>query len=129
MKFKHFYRILLLLVITGFSVSCSNNGDEAPELIVSAKTISFDPEAATSEEITITANSAWRISNSASSWLQLSRESGTDGNSTITFSVLKNETNFSRTVTLTVEANNGQARRITIIQAGNLYPNYNLAPK
>ena len=129
MKFKHFYRILLLLVITGFSVSCSNNGDEAPELIVSAKTISFDPEAATSEEITITANSAWRISNSASSWLQLSRESGTDGNSTITFSVLKNETNFSRTVTLTVEGNNGQARRITIIQAGNLYPNYNLAPK
>ena len=89
MKFKHFYRILLLLVITGFSVSCSNNGDEAPELIVSAKTISFDPEAATSEEITITANSAWRISNSASSWLQLSRESGTDGNSTITFLVLK----------------------------------------
>jgi hypothetical protein len=25
MKLKHFYKIVLLLIVTGFSVSCSNN--------------------------------------------------------------------------------------------------------
>lgn len=129
MKFKHFYKMVLLLIVTSFSVSCSDKGEEVPELLVSVKTVNFNPEGGTSEEITITANSAWSLSNSASSWLQLSKESGTNGSTTITFTAAKNETNFSRTVTLTVEADNGQARRVIITQAGNLYPSYNLTPK
>lgn len=116
-------------MVTSFLVSCSNKGDEIPELTVSIKNISFEPEGGVSDEVTINANSAWTISNAASSWLQLSKSEGTDGNTTITFTALENETNYSRTVTLTVEADNGQARRITITQAGNLYPSYNLTPK
>jgi aryl-phospho-beta-D-glucosidase BglC (GH1 family) len=129
MKFKHIYKIVFFIMVTSFLVSCSNKGDEIPELTVSIKNISFEPEGGVSDEVTINANSAWTISNAASSWLQLSKSEGTDGNTTITFTALENETNYSRTVTLTVEADNGQARRITITQAGNLYPSYNLTPK
>ncbi|MEP7095788.1 MAG: BACON domain-containing protein, partial [Flavobacterium sp.] len=128
MRLKHFYKIVLLLIITGFSVSCSKN-DEDPQLSVSATTVSFEYEGGTSEEITIEANSTWSISNSAASWLQLSKASGTNGTAATTITVTSNETGFSRSVVLTVEAANGQARRITITQAGSLYPTYNLTPK
>ncbi|EJL67203.1 cellulase family glycosylhydrolase [Flavobacterium sp. CF136] len=128
MRLKHFYKIVLLLIITGFSVSCSKN-DEDPQLSVSATTVSFEYEGGTSEEITIEANSAWSISNSAASWLQLSKASGTNGTEATTITVVSNETGYSRSVILTVEAANGQARRITIIQKGSLYPTYNLTPK
>lgn len=129
MKLKHFYKIILLLILMGFSVSCSNNGDEAPELKVSVKTVFFEPEGGTSEEITIDANSTWSVSNSATSWLQLTNTSGNSGSTATQFIALSNETGLTRSVILTVEAANGQARRITITQRGNLYPTYNLTPK
>ena len=129
MRLKHFYKIVLLLIITGFSVSCSKNDDEAPQLSVSAKTVSFEPEGGTSEEITIEANSTWSVSNSATSWLQLTKTNGNSGATVTQFTALSNETGLTRSVILTVEAGNGQARRITITQRGNLYPTYNLTPK
>ncbi|QSB26321.1 cellulase family glycosylhydrolase [Flavobacterium sp. CLA17] len=129
MKLKHFYKIVLLLIITAFSVSCSKNEDEAPQLTVSAKTVSFEPDGGTSEDITIEANSAWSVSNSAASWLQLTTTSGSSGATTTKFTALSNETGFTRSIVLTIEAENGQARRITITQRGNLYPTYNLSPK
>lgn len=129
MNFKHFYKILLLLIVTGLSVYCSNNGDEDAQLSVSAKTVSFEPDGGTSEEISIAANSKWSVSNSAASWLQLSKESGDSGNTAITFTALANGTAYTRSVVLTVVADNGQARRITITQTANKYPTYNLSPK
>ncbi|PJJ07788.1 aryl-phospho-beta-D-glucosidase BglC (GH1 family) [Flavobacterium sp. 1] len=128
MKVKHFYKIVLLLIVTGFSVSCSNNEDEAPELSVSEKTVSFEAEGGTSGEITIKANSKWSISNSAS-WLQLTETSGNGEAAVMTLTALSNGTKLSRSVILTVEADNGQARRITVKQLGSLYPSYNLSPK
>ncbi len=128
MKLKHFYKIVLLLIVTGFSVSCSKDGDEAPQLVVSATTVSFEPEGGTSEEITIEANSAWSVSSGAS-WLQITKTSGDSGVSATKFTALSNETGLTRSVVVTVEAANGQARRITITQTGNLYPSYNLTPK
>ena len=129
MKLKHFYKIVLLLIVTGFSVSCSENGDEDPQLLLSATTVSFEPEGGTSEEIIIEANSAWSVSNSATSWLQIDNTSGGSGTVTITLTALSNETGLTRSVVLTVEADNGQVRRITVTQTGNLYPSYNLTPK
>jgi aryl-phospho-beta-D-glucosidase BglC (GH1 family) len=129
MKHKHFYKIVLLLIVTVFSVSCSKNDDEAPQLTVSAKTVSFESAGGTSEDITIEANSSWSVSNSAASWLQLTKASGSSGATTTKFTVLSNETGFTRSVVLTIEAANGQARRITIMQEGSLYPTYNLSPK
>ena len=129
MKLTHFYKIALLLVITVFSASCSKDSDEAPQLTVSAKTVSFEPEGGTSEDITIDANSAWSVSNSAASWLQLTTTSGSSGVTATKFTVLSNETGFTRSVVLTIEAENGQARRITITQKGSMYPTYNVTPK
>ncbi|MCV9929467.1 cellulase family glycosylhydrolase [Flavobacterium sp. LS1R49] len=128
MGLKYFYKIVLLLIVTGFSVSCSKN-EEEPQLSVSATTVSFEPEGGTSEEITIEANSTWSVSNSATSWLQLIKISGNSGATATKFTALSNETGLTRSVILTVEADNGQARRITITQTGNLYPTYNLTPK
>ena len=129
MKLKHFYKIVLLLIVTGLLVSCSKSEDENPQLLVSATTVSFKAEGGSSEEITIDANSAWNVSNPATSWLQLTKTSGASGNTAIKFIALSNETLLTRSVVLTVEANNGQTRRITIKQAANFYPSYNLAPK
>jgi endoglucanase len=128
LKLKHFYKIVLLLIVTGFSVSYAENGLK-PHLLVSAKTVSFGPEGGTSEEITIEANSAWRVSNSATSWLKLTKTSGDSGATTIKLTALSNETGLTRSVELTVEADNGKARKITVTQTGSLYPIYNLSPK
>ncbi|MBF4488106.1 cellulase family glycosylhydrolase [Flavobacterium sp. CSZ] len=129
MKLKHLYKIVLLLIITGFAVSCSKDGDEAPQLMVSTKTVSFEPEGGTSEQITIEANSTWTIENSGISWLQMTKTSGNNGTTVTTITALSNESGSSRSVILNVEAANGQARRIVVTQLGSLYPTYNLTPK
>ena len=128
MKLKNFYKIVLLLIVIGFSVSCSKNGDLAPQLTVSVKTVSFEPEGGTLDSITIVANSKWSINNPASSWLQLTQTNGNGGTTVITLTALSNDTKFSRSVTLNVAADNGQARIITVTQLGKLYPSYNLTP-
>jgi len=128
MKLKHFYKIVLLLIVIGFSVSCSNNVDVAPQLSVSATTVSFEPEGGTSEEITIGANSTWSISNSATAWLQLSKASGNSGSTTITLTASANNIGNSRSVILTITATNGQVRRVTVSQGPAIYPSYNTSP-
>lgn len=129
MKLKHYYKLLLLLIVAGSLSFCSNSGDEEPQLSVSVKSVSFESNGGSSEEIIIDANSTWSMSNSATSWLQLSKSSGDKGTTAVTFTASANETGFSRSVVLTVEAKNGQARRITFTQAGSIYPSYNLSPK
>jgi aryl-phospho-beta-D-glucosidase BglC (GH1 family) len=97
--------------------------------LVSATTVSFEPEGGISEEITIEANGTWKISNSATSWLQITKTSGNSGATAINLTALSNETGLTRSVVLNVEADNGQIRRITVTQTGNLYPTYNLSPQ
>ncbi len=116
-------------MISASSFSCSKNPDEEPYLTVSAESVSFMPEGGTSEPIAIEANSKWAITNSASSWLQLSKLSGVQGTDKTTFTASANNSGVSRSAVLTVTADNGQARRITVTQTGNLYPSYNLSPK
>jgi len=128
MKLKHFYKIILLLIVTGFSVSCSKDGDIATQLSVSVTTVSFKPEGGASDSITIVANSKWSISNSATTWLQSTKTKGNGGTTVTKLTALSNDTKFSRSVILTVEADNGQSRRITVTQSGNLYSSYNLSP-
>ncbi len=121
--------MLLLFMISGSSFSCSKGTDEEPYLTVSTESISFEPNGGTSEPIAIEANSTWTITNSASSWLQLSKLSGTQGTDKTTITASANNSGVSRSAVLTVTADNGQARRITVTQTGNLYPSYNLSPK
>jgi len=129
MKHKFLYQMLLLFMISGSSFSCSKGTDEEPYLTVSTESVSFMPEGGASEPIAIEANSTWSITNSASSWLQLSKLSGAQGTDKTTITASANNSGVSRSAVLTVTADNGQARRITVTQTGNLYPGYNLSPK
>jgi endoglucanase len=90
MKHKFLYQMLLLFMISGSSFSCSKSTDEDPYLTVSTESVSFMPEGGTSEPIAIEANSKWTITNSASSWLQLSKLSGNQGTDKTTFTASAN---------------------------------------
>ncbi|WP_343617162.1 cellulase family glycosylhydrolase [Flavobacterium sp.] len=129
MKKNILHLLLLLFMISGSSFSCSKSTDEDPYLTVSTKTVSFMPEGGTSEPIAIEANSKWTITNLASTWLQLSKLSGAQGTEKTVFTASANNSGVSRSVVLTVTADNGQARRITVTQTANMYPGYNLSPK
>lgn len=125
MKSKHFYKIILFLsVIIGITSCSSDSSEEAPMLTVSTTEITFEPEGGTSE-IEITTNGTWSVSNAAA-WLQTNQTNGGSGN--IVLTATHNGSGYSRSVILTIESSNGLARRITVTQTGNLYPDYNLAP-
>jgi aryl-phospho-beta-D-glucosidase BglC (GH1 family) len=126
MMIRHFYRILFSLnVIVGLASCSSDASEEAPVLTVSTTEISFEPEGGGSE-IEITTNGTWTISNSATSWLQSNQTSGESG--TIVLTAMHNGAGFPRSVILTIETSNGLAKRITVTQTGNLYPDYNIDP-
>lgn len=118
----------MLLFIGTAAFSCSNNDNgEDPKLSVSAKEVTFEPEGG-KIEFTIDANAKWKIENAAA-WLQIDKAAGDAGNTTVALTTLSNETGVSRPIIITITADNGQARRITVTQRPNLYPPYNLSPK
>ncbi|MDD5149817.1 MAG: cellulase family glycosylhydrolase [Flavobacterium sp.] len=128
MNFKNFYKIVMLLFMVTIAISCEDKGSgEAPILVVSTKEATFEPEGGTST-FTIEANSKWTIENEAL-WLQIDKAAGDAGTTTVTLTTLSNDSGVTRPVKIRVIANNGQARVIYILQAPNLYPNYNLSPK
>jgi endoglucanase len=127
MKIKCLFKISLFLVtIISFS-SCGKDGVE-PQLSVSETTISFPAEGGASE-IAVACNDHWSIINSASSWLQLSQEAGNSGNATIQVNASANGAGATRTTVLIVNSPNGQARRVAVSQASQIYPSYNTSPK
>ena len=118
------------LVIAGiFLTNCHKKGDPpAPELSASPSEINLPAEGGTAV-LAINSNAKWSIGNSASSWLQLSQSSGNSGGSTINLTAASNGTGASRSVALSVNAENGQARRIMVSQGATIYPSYNTSPK
>ena len=117
-----------LLIAVLFFTSCHNKGNPiAPELSASPTAINFTAGGGTAD-LTINTNAQWSISNAAS-WLQLNKTSGNSGFNTIRLTAGSNETGVSRSTVLTVNAENGQAGRVTVSQAAELYPSYNSSPK
>jgi endoglucanase len=130
MKFKQFYAVLLLLIITVSYISCSSSngdGEEVPKLTVSETTYTFQPEGG-ELNMMIATNNEWSIANAAS-WLELSQSTGKSGEFTIALKAKDNGTGNSRSTIVIITSSNGQARRLTVTQTGNLYPSYNLSPK
>lgn len=125
MKSHRFLEILLVSLI--FFTSCKKDSIE-PELTVSKTELSFAAEGGTAE-FTLTSNDSWTISNSAFEWLQLSATSGNSGAATIQLTTGLNFSGSTRSGILTINADNGQARRITVSQVSKLYPTYNTSPK
>jgi aryl-phospho-beta-D-glucosidase BglC (GH1 family) len=134
MKTKKMKKIRIF-TMTGFLISilfftaCKKKNDTiSPELSASPSEINL-PAGGGTADLTINGNAQWTISNSASSWLQLSKTSGSSGTNTIQLTTGSNETGSTRSTILSVNSSNGQARRVTVSQPATIYPSYNISPK
>lgn len=126
--FKRSIRDFLFLIVMVSLISCEKGTDIEPQLSASATAVSFAPEGGDSS-ITITANNRWSITNTASSWLQLSQIEGNAGSAIIQLTAALNATGLTRSAILNVTSANGQARRITVSQVSQIYPSYNTSPQ
>ena len=119
--------IFPILIAVVFTSSCQEGSDAAPILSVSISELSI-PVEGISTEFTVVCNDKWRISNSGSSWLQVSQVSGNSGTNTIELSATLNKTSTTRTAILTITSDNGQSRRVTCSQPSYIFPSYNTSP-
>ncbi len=127
MKTRSWYALSALIIVALMSAYCSKKSVITPALSVSLSEIAFKAKGDTAE-VTITSNVEWNISNPASSWLQLSKTSGSGSQTSIQLIAVANTTGTTRSVVLEVNAGNKQLRRINITQASSLYPGYNVSP-
>ncbi|WP_426587464.1 cellulase family glycosylhydrolase [Mucilaginibacter sp. R-33] len=127
MKIKYCFTILIT-VITVISLFSCKKTNPAPQLTVSASTITFTGDGGT-EDVTVAVNADWSIDNPAFSWLQVSTTSGKSGSTVIHLTTLSpNGTAAIRSGILYISSSNGQGRRLIVSQAPTLYPNYNTSP-
>jgi len=125
MKIKYPFKIFIFLITIVSLLSCKKANNPDPQLTVSASTITFTAEGGT-EDISVSGNTDWSISNPAYSWLQLSTTSGNSGSTVIHLTILSlNTTAVSRSAVLLISSSNGQARRVVVSQIPFIYPNYN----
>ncbi|QEC75227.1 cellulase family glycosylhydrolase [Mucilaginibacter ginsenosidivorax] len=128
MKKMYFFKSVIFFTAIIALLACKKAKSPAPELMVSMSTMMFAPDGG-SQDITVTSNADWNISNPAFSWLQLSATSGTSGSTVIHVTVTSpNGTGASQSAILNISSSNGQARRLTVTQAPTLYPSYNKSP-
>jgi aryl-phospho-beta-D-glucosidase BglC (GH1 family) len=128
MKIKYSFKILISLITVISLFSCKKTKSPDPQLTVSVSTITFTGDGGT-QDITVTSNADWSVSNPALSWLQLSATSGNSGSTVIQVTATSpNGTGASQSAILEISSSNGQARRVTVTQAPNLYPSYNTSP-
>lgn len=110
--------------------ACKEGDEEKPVLSVSPTTVSV-PADGGNFEITITSNDNWNISNPAQGWVMTNMTSGGSGTHAVELAMGPNATGALRTGVLTISADNGQARRVTVSQPSQilpLYPSYNTSP-
>jgi endoglucanase len=127
MKTMYHVNVLVLLVAIASFFSCKSD-DVEPLLSVSVSEVTFSPLGDTTE-ITIVSNDTWNIGNSASAWLKLGQVSGNSGTAIVQIIAQANATGKTRSTELVISANNGQARRVRVLQGMTLYPSYNTSPK
>ena len=128
MKKMYFFRSVVFLTAIIVLFACKKAATTAPELTVSVSTMSFAPEGGT-QDITVTSNANWSVSNPALSWLQLSVTSGNSGSTVIHVTATSpNGTGASQSAILDISSSNGQARRVTVTQGPTIYPSYNTSP-
>jgi endoglucanase len=126
-KTSHFKYILAGLFFISIT-ACKKTKDPDPELAVSASTITFMADGGT-QDISVSSNADWSVSNPAYSWLQLSTTSGNSGSTVIRLTTLsENGTGATRSGILNINSSNGQVRRVTVSQAPTIYPSYNTSP-
>jgi len=127
-KNQYLFKALISLITIIALFACTKAKSPSPELTVSASTLTFAPEGG-SQDITITSNADWSVINPGLSWLQLSSTSGKGGSTIIHVTAISpNGTGATQSAILTISSSNGQARRVMVTQAPNLFPTYNTSP-
>jgi aryl-phospho-beta-D-glucosidase BglC (GH1 family) len=133
--------ISALLCLVFFSIcACSSDSGSEPEVKPTAKTLTADANRidfinkgnVATLAVTATVNS-WTISSSDTSWIQLSKTSGTTGTTTVSVTASANTTAVTRTGKLTISSSEAASVEILISQEGTvpvvgLYPSYNTNP-
>lgn len=87
------------------------------------------PEKGGTKSLSFNSNDEWSIDTTGFGWVNISPITGSSGEAAITLTAPANTTGISRTVVLKLNAANGQARRITVLQAPVIFPSYNTSPK
>lgn len=103
------------MVITDLDTAQVNN-TEVRTIAVSASTANLASLANSTASIAVTSNTVWSAS-SDQSWLNISPDTYTAGNATLTFTAAANPANTDRSATVTVSAIGLTSKIITITQA------------
>jgi len=144
MKLLHRKTIILaLMLFTQISlIACSSDSspEEEPDkediintLVASVATIEFQ-SAESNLDVTVTTNvDTWVMSSSGTSWITLSKTSGTSGATVVKVTASQNTSISGRSSTITINANKVTPVKITVTQAGvtsanGIYPDYNTNP-
>ncbi len=127
MKITKRYTLIGFLAAVMLFTGCKKKDSVTPELTVAPSQITLPSEGGAAD-VAISGNAQWTISNAAS-WLQLSKTSGNSGSNTIQLTSASNETGATRSIFLSVNSSNGQARRVKVTQPATIYPSYNTSPK
>ena len=126
MKRNNFITVLVLLIAGFVVVSCTTTTQE-PQLTLTNMTKDIPSEGG-SVALSFTCNGAWSVDTTGLGWLKLSQVSGMAGDATINLTAVANSSGISRSVLLNVISPNGQARRVTALQAPVIFPSYNTSP-
>jgi endoglucanase len=134
--------IFAILGLASFGIlACSSDSGSTPDVKPTVKTLTVNVSsidfitAGSSSDITVTTNvDAWTISSSDSSWIQLSRTSGTSGSTSVSVTAAANTATTARSATITFSSSQVASVIITVNQAAfvppvaNSYPSYNTNP-
>jgi hypothetical protein len=128
MKMKTIYLMAVGLITLLYIISCKKTKADSTQISISNITDTI-PERGGTKSLSFTCNAEWSIDTTGFGWVKISPIAGSSGETTITLTAPANTTGISRTVLLKLNAVNGQARRITVLQAPVIFPSYNTSPK
>lgn len=121
---RTFIRWTILFVFFAF---CGCEKEDLITVSVSTEKIDFSENGGTAGFSINTNAASWELKSNLP-WIQLSKSTGTSGNSSIEVTALANPDNVLRTGNLTLTAGNAAPKEIKISQKGQLYPSYNTSP-
>lgn len=131
------FSILLCVAFLGLWACSSDSGtDTKPETItIASDTSKIDfLTKGNAAAVKITTNAtAWTVTTSDATWIQLSQLSGGTGATTLSITASENTTTETRTAVITISSNQVASVKISVSQVGatpvvSLYPSYNTNP-
>lgn len=125
MKMKTAYKILGIAIVIIAAVSCKKNEISSSQLLTLSNLTDTIPESGGTVTLAFNSTAAWSVDTLGIGWLHLSQTSGASGAASIDLTAAKNTSGARRTVVLNVNSDNGQRRRITVLQDAIIYPSYN----